>query len=498
MNKKLLTVAILGTMSFSSLILPTAVSAETFTNQVSESEQQLNQSETAIKAAQQKVDGLQAQSSQTEAELAAITSSINSNKDKTTTLLVEIEASQKENETLQKEIESLKEKIEQRSEQLENQARTVQVNGDTKNYIEFVIEAESMSDVLGRVDVVTDLVKANKDLVQTQADDKKSVVEKKEKTEQSIVQQNALAAQLENAKAEMEQQSLEKEVVVSQLAIETAGAQADKDKYIAQKAEAESQVAEYTAAQEAAELAVLASYEVEQSEEAATEESSENEIETSEITDVVEESVETQTAVKVSQPTETSSESSKATSSTLVKAPTQSVKTTNIVSTKAPVKTNEGTQTKAPVKVPVKAPVKKVETETKPVAPKPITQTQPSNSGTSWSSLQPSVSKVLGTPYLWGGTSTNGFDCSGFTSYVFAKVGITLPRTAAAQYASSTKVTNPQPGDLVFFKDGGSISHVGIYVGNGQFVGSQSSTGVAYTSVSSSYWGPKLIGYGRY
>lgn len=494
MNKKLLTVAILGTMSFSSLILPTAVSAETFTNQVSESEQQLNQSETAIKAAQQKVDGLQAQSSQTEAELAAITSSINSNKDKTTTLLVEIEASQKENETLQKEIESLKEKIEQRSEQLENQARTVQVNGDTKNYIEFVIEAESMSDVLGRVDVVTDLVKANKDLVQTQANDKKSVVEKKEKTEQSIVQQNALAAQLENAKAEMEQQSLEKEVVVSQLAIETADAQADKDKYIAQKAEAESQVAEYTAAQEAAELAVLASYEVEQSEEAVTEESSENEIETSEITEAVEESVETQTAVKVSQPTETSSESSKATSSTLVKAPTQSVKTTNIVSTKAPVKTNEVTQTKAPVK----APVKKVETETKPVAPKPITQTQPSNSGTSWSSLQPSVSKVLGTPYLWGGTSTNGFDCSGFTSYVFAKVGITLPRTAAAQYSSSTKVTNPQPGDLVFFKDGGSISHVGIYVGNGQFVGSQSSTGVAYTSVSSSYWGPKLIGYGRY
>ncbi|MBT2731304.1 NlpC/P60 family protein [Carnobacterium sp. ISL-102] len=490
MNKKLLTVAILGTMSFSSLILPTAVSAETFTNQVSESEQQLNQSEIAIKAAQQKVDGLQAQSSQTEAELAAITNSINSNKDKTTTLLAEIEASQKENETLQKEIESLKEKIEQRSEQLENQARTVQVNGDTKNYIEFVIEAESMSDVLGRVDVVTDLVKANKDLVQTQADDKKSVVEKKEKTEQSIVQQNALAAQLENAKAEMEQQSLEKEVVVSQLAIETAGAQADKDKYIAQKAEAESQVAEYTAAQEAAELAVLASYDVEQSEKAVIEESSENEIETSEITEVVEESVETQTAVKVSQPTETSGESSKATSSTVVKAPTQSVKTTNIVSTKTPVKTNEVTQTKAPVK--------KVETETKPVAPKPITQTQPSNSGTSWSSLQPSVSKVLGTPYLWGGTSTNGFDCSGFTSYVFAKVGITLPRTAAAQYASSTKVTNPQPGDLVFFKDGGSISHVGIYVGNGQFVGSQSSTGVAYTSVSSSYWGPKLVGYGRY
>ena len=104
----------------------------------------------------------------------------------------------------------------------------------------------------------------------------------------------------------------------------------------------------------------------------------------------------------------------------------------------------------------------------------------------------------MGTPYLWGGTTTNGFDCSGFTSYVFAKIGISMPRTAAAQYASSTKVSNPQPGDLVFFSSGGSITHVGIYVGNGQFIGSQSSTGVAYTSVSSSYWGPKLVGYGRY
>jgi len=473
-NKKLVTIAILGTMTFSSLILPTAVSAETTTNKLTESEQQVTQTQDAIEAAQQKVDALQNQSSQTEAELAAVTNSINANKDKTDTLLADIEASQKEKTTLENEIKALEEKIEQRSEQLEDQARTVQVNGDTKNYIEFVIEADSMSDVIGRVDVVTDLVKANKNLVQAQADDKESVVEKKEKTEQSIVQQNALAAQLENAKAEMEQQLLEKEVVVSQLAIETASAQSDKDKYIAQKAEAESQVAEYTAAQEAAEMAVLASYE-EETEEVVVEESPESQVESSETTEAVEETQESQEAVEetkvvASTPTETNNKAA--------------------TSTKTPTKTE--TPAKAETKAPAKAPAKT------PEAPKPTAPAPSTSGGTSWSKLQSHATSVMGTPYLWGGTTPSGFDCSGFTSYVFAKVGITLPRTAAAQYASSTKVSNPQPGDLVFFKDGGSITHVGIYVGNGQFIGSQSSTGVAYTSVSSSYWGPKLVGYGRY
>lgn len=73
---------------------------------------------------------------------------------------------------------------------------------------------------------------------------------------------------------------------------------------------------------------------------------------------------------------------------------------------------------------------------------------------------------LLGIYYLWGGTSpSTGFDCSGFTQYVFAKVGISLPRTAEAQRLASTRISNPQPGDLVFF--GAPAYHVGIYAGNG-------------------------------
>jgi cell wall-associated NlpC family hydrolase len=78
--------------------------------------------------------------------------------------------------------------------------------------------------------------------------------------------------------------------------------------------------------------------------------------------------------------------------------------------------------------------------------------------------------QYLGTPYVWGGSSpSTGFDCSGFVAYVFAQVGISLPHHAASQYGYGIAVPREQlaPGDLVFF-DG--LGHVGIYIGNGQFV----------------------------
>ena len=72
---------------------------------------------------------------------------------------------------------------------------------------------------------------------------------------------------------------------------------------------------------------------------------------------------------------------------------------------------------------------------------------------------------LAGIPYVYGGTTPSGFDCSGYTQYVFAKVGKSLPRTAEAQRVASTPVSDPQPGDLVFF--GAPAYHVGIYAGGG-------------------------------
>ncbi len=75
-----------------------------------------------------------------------------------------------------------------------------------------------------------------------------------------------------------------------------------------------------------------------------------------------------------------------------------------------------------------------------------------------------------GRPYQWGATGPDSFDCSGLTSYVYAKCGKSIPRVAEAQMNAGTPVSQPEPGDLVFFGSPGNIYHVGIYVGNNSYL----------------------------
>ncbi len=103
----------------------------------------------------------------------------------------------------------------------------------------------------------------------------------------------------------------------------------------------------------------------------------------------------------------------------------------------------------------------------------------------------------LGVPYVWGGASPSGFDCSGFTMYVYAQVGISLPHNAAMQYGMGSAVGREflQPGDLVFFN---GLGHVGLYIGGGQFIHAPHTGDVVKISSLTDWYASTYVGARRF
>jgi peptidoglycan DL-endopeptidase CwlO len=104
--------------------------------------------------------------------------------------------------------------------------------------------------------------------------------------------------------------------------------------------------------------------------------------------------------------------------------------------------------------------------------------------------------QYLGVPYVWGGASPSGFDCSGFTMYVYAKVGISLPHNAAMQYGYGSPVSreNLQPGDLVFFN---GLGHMGIYIGGNQMIHAPHTGDVVKISALTGWYADTYVGARR-
>lgn len=108
--------------------------------------------------------------------------------------------------------------------------------------------------------------------------------------------------------------------------------------------------------------------------------------------------------------------------------------------------------------------------------------------------------QMVGVPYRWGGSSPEGFDCSGLVQFAYSNAGLRLPRTAAEQLNASTPVTleNAQAGDLLFFRDGSRTSHVAIYLGQGRFVHAPSTgNSVSLDSFGNAYWRMRFARAGR-
>lgn len=400
MNKKFINIALVAALGFSTYVAPMTAFAST---------------DEDIQTSTEKLVDLEKKEASAESQLATITATITDNENNAKSLMAEMKETQTSLKELETEVSDLTTAIEQREAKLQDQARSVQVDGDNQNYVDFVLNADSIADIIGRADVVSQIVSANQDLVKAQATDKEAVASKQKETEKKAEEQTLLAAKLEASKTDLEQQKLEKEAVVASIAAEKSIVTNEKEKFLAVKAAAE---------KGAEELAL----------------------------------VKTTSSVK-----NTNSE------------------TVELVSSES--KANEASELTA----------KPVETK------KAALTTAATSSNGSWATIKNAAYGVLGTPYLYGGTTTSGFDCSGFTSYAFAAAGINLPRTAGAQYAASTKISQSeaQPGDLVFFNQTGSIDHVAIYLGNNQFIGSQSSKGVSVATISQAYWAQYLVGFGR-
>jgi peptidoglycan DL-endopeptidase CwlO len=146
------------------------------------------------------------------------------------------------------------------------------------------------------------------------------------------------------------------------------------------------------------------------------------------------------------------------------------------------------TQQSAPAPAPAPAPSSSSGGSSGSFAPPPATH----------SSVVSIALQYLGVPYVWGGASPSGFDCSGLTMYAYAKVGVYLPHNAAMQYGMGTPVSRSQlaPGDLVFFS---GLSHVGMYIGGGRFVHAPHTGDVVKISSLSEYWyAATYVGARRY
>ena len=413
MKKKLVAIALAGTILATSIVTP-------FTAQADEILTKIQQQET-------KISELDSKQSTAEENLSAITAEVDAAEKRADTLLANRVKTQDEIVALQEDIAELQVVIAQREEQLDEQARSVQVNGSNENYLNFIVASESFTDLVSRIDVVSKMVSANKELVEQQIADQKAVEDKKSKTEENLSKINAMAMELEQLKGDLQVKKIEQESAIAALAAEKATAESDRQMFLAQKEEADQRAAAEAAAIAAAEAAaatVAATVAQASSEESSTAASS----------------------VDIASSTVASSESA---------APAQTVAAAPVVES-------------APV---VSAPAAAAPVVSAPVVSAPVV-TAPTLSAPTGDVVS-IAAKYIGVPYVWGGKTPSGFDCSGFTSYVFREAyGIEIGGYTVPQDNSGTQiaVSSAQAGDLIFWGSRGATYHVAIYVGGGQYI----------------------------
>lgn len=478
MNKRLFKTLLTSAVVLGSVAAPVAAFAQDYDSLIGQSESQ--------------IENLSAAQAQLYAQLASSYAKLQEVQAQATTLQGNIQENDAAIASLQAEIKDLEVAIGKRESLLADQARAVQATGGAENYVNVVASSKSVSDFVGRVDVVKKMVSANKTLLGQQKADKEAVETKKSAVETTKADNVAKHVQLEALKGALTEEQANNEAVYNQLTSDLSLAQNAREALIAEKAAYQQRQAEIAAAQQAAaeqaaaEAQAQALAQQQAQAEAAAQEQAAQEQATREsqlaeqpapAAEEAKPAAPTTGAEATSQAEGTESQASEATAS---EAPVAEEST----ATETPSAQEEESTTPAPQPA-QEAPAAEEEPEAPAAAEEEPAAEAPAAS--TYGDVLSTAAKYVGTPYVWGGKSPSGFDCSGFVQYVFKEAyGIDVGSWTVPQESAGTRisVSEAQAGDLYFWGDAGSTYHVAIATGGGNFIhASQPGTPLGYNNI---------------
>ncbi|QWH68967.1 N-acetylmuramoyl-L-alanine amidase [Bacillus wiedmannii] len=415
-------------------------------DKISDVKSQINTQNDTLHKQQQERDVLQKQMNDLNKTIQGLDKSVQENASKLDETMKKVADTEQLIENKNKDIAELQTKIAKREELLRKRLVALQEQPNTNVVTEVLVNSKNVADLVDRLTSVSKILESDEDIMKTQQEDQANVKKDVETVKTKQKELKEAQAQIETAKKELDAEKAKKATAVNDLS-------GKMDTVVTSMTSTESQLKDLE--KQALQLQRIAEQEAQ--EKAAQEAAAQKQAE--------------QAAKDAQAPT--------------AQAPAEQA---------APaVPANNGGQ--AQKEEPKKEEPKKE--EPKKEAPKQEKkQAEPapaSNAGGVIGKAQ----GYLGLPYVWGSASPSngGFDCSGFISYIFG-VG---RQDVAGYWNSVSKVSSPQPGDLVFFQ--GTYkpgpSHIGIYVGNGQMIHA-GDKGIAYASLSSSYNQKHFLGYGRF
>ncbi|TCW58966.1 cell wall-associated NlpC family hydrolase [Bacillus thuringiensis] len=412
-------------------------------DKISDVKSQINTQNDTLHKQQQERDELQKQMNDLNKTIQGLDKSVQENASKLDETTKKVADTEQLIENKNKDIAELQTKIAKREELLRKRLVALQEQPNTNVVAEVLVNSKNVADLVDRLTSVSKILESDEDIMKTQQEDQANVKKDVETVKTKQKELKEAQAQIETAKKELDAEKAKKATAVNDLS-------GKMDTVVTSMTSTESQLKDLE--KQALQLQRIAEQEAQ--EKAAQEAAAQKQAE--------------QAAKEVQAPT--------------AQAPAEQA------APAVPANNGGQAQKEEPKKEEPKKEAPKQEKKQAEPAPAPA-----SNAGGVIGKAQ----GYLGLPYVWGSASPSngGFDCSGFISYIFG-VG---RQDVAGYWNSVSKVSSPQPGDLVFFQ--GTYkpgpSHIGIYVGNGQMIHA-GDKGIAYASLSSSYNQKHFLGYGRF